>query len=228
MERIHKELRKSGVYRIVSVVNNRMYIGSTMNLIKRKNAHFCSLRKGSHWNPQLQEHFNTYGESDLCFSILEYCSEEERVAREQFYIDNYNPSFNVSRNAFAPMKDMHHTNDALKKISESSKRLWLDPAYREFQENKVVSLDTRNKMRDSHIGKKQSQSEIDAKKIRVKKLWQTKEYRDSHIRGLKNRIQSEEHKRKNSEAQKLWWADPENRKRQRESRLLRWQKQKTA
>lgn len=36
-----------------------------------------------------------YGYSKFRFEILEYCSVEELLKREQFYLDNYKPEYNI-------------------------------------------------------------------------------------------------------------------------------------
>jgi|GEM_PF-4779364 len=82
-----------GIYEIVNTLNNNRYIGSSIDIRNRKNAHFSSLRKGNHPNPHFQKAFNKYGESSFCFNVLEDMGEDadELSVRlqEQEYISSH-------------------------------------------------------------------------------------------------------------------------------------------
>ena len=92
---------KSGIYKIVSIVNpNKIYIGSAVNIKERWNRHLSELRKGKHGEHRhLQHHFNKYGEEDFQFSVLENCEPKQLLNLEQFYLDDLKPSFNICGNA---------------------------------------------------------------------------------------------------------------------------------
>jgi group I intron endonuclease len=85
---------KSGIYQIVSIVNNRIYIGSSCNLSIRKSQHFKKLKNNKHPNSHLQNHCNKYGIEDLEFHLIECCSKEKLIEREQYWIDTLSPEFN--------------------------------------------------------------------------------------------------------------------------------------
>ena len=87
----------SGIYRIQSKVNNKIYIGSSINFKSRKYSHFKSLKNKKHTNKHLQNHVNKYGIDDFQFSILEYCPKDKLIEREQYYIDTLNPEFNICK-----------------------------------------------------------------------------------------------------------------------------------
>lgn len=83
-------LLQTGVYKIVNAVNGKVYIGSAgVSLRRRNNEHYCTLRKGQHTNNHLQNSWNKYGENAFEFIILERCSPELCLIREQFWIDFY-------------------------------------------------------------------------------------------------------------------------------------------
>jgi hypothetical protein len=65
----------------------------------RKFTHLHELRKNKHHNPKLQNHFNKYGDSDLQFIVLSGCDPADLLKQEQFYIDAYNPYFNICKTA---------------------------------------------------------------------------------------------------------------------------------
>lgn len=89
-----KEL-KSGIYKIVNKLNGKIYIGSAVNLIKRKNQHLHYLRKGTHPNIHLQRSYNKHGEESFIFIIIERCKIQELISKEQFYMNNLKPQYNI-------------------------------------------------------------------------------------------------------------------------------------
>ena len=85
----------SGIYLIT--INYKIYIGSSNNIYKRRASHLYRLRKNTHNNPILQNLFNKYGENLFTFSILENCSVDDLLKREQYWIDLMNPYININR-----------------------------------------------------------------------------------------------------------------------------------
>jgi group I intron endonuclease len=79
-----------GIYSIKNKITNEQYIGSSINLQRRKIEHFSSLRQNTHPNAKLQAAFSTYGESNFEYSILEICSKEELESIEEGLIKKYN------------------------------------------------------------------------------------------------------------------------------------------
>lgn len=53
-------MRLSGVYKIVNNITGVIYVGSAIDLKKRKTFHFYHLRKNNHCNNYLQKAFNKY------------------------------------------------------------------------------------------------------------------------------------------------------------------------
>lgn len=92
---------QSGIYYIKDNTNGKVYVGSAVNLKRRKSQHFSLLRKNQHPNPQLQACFNK--KHDIKFFIAERCLEESLLLREQEYLDrmwdNGVTCFNVSPEA---------------------------------------------------------------------------------------------------------------------------------
>lgn len=74
---------KSGVYKIVNIVNGKFYVGSSININKRWGEHKRSLRKNCHNNDFLQKSWNKHGEINFKFEILEIVIDEtELILRE--------------------------------------------------------------------------------------------------------------------------------------------------
>ena len=45
----------------------------------------------------MQEHYNRYGEADLQFTFLVGCSRKNLMKTEQFFIDAFDPYFNLNK-----------------------------------------------------------------------------------------------------------------------------------
>ena len=75
------------VYKIKNLVNNKVYIGSTVNTKNREYKHFWMLNKGIHDNEHLQKSFNKYGSKNFVFEIVETCEEKDLFIKENYYIE---------------------------------------------------------------------------------------------------------------------------------------------
>lgn len=76
-----------GVYVILNKVNNKKYIGKSINIKSRWANHISSLRMNKHYNTYLQNAWNKYGEENFSFKVLCYSDDNEELNRkEKFYI----------------------------------------------------------------------------------------------------------------------------------------------
>jgi len=90
----------TGIYKIKSKIKpERIYMGSAINIGKRWSSHLRQLKANIHGNIKLQRHFNKYGEADLQFSVLLGCEKEDLIKTEQYFLDSYNPWFNICQKA---------------------------------------------------------------------------------------------------------------------------------
>ena len=87
---------RTGVYIIRNKIDNRIYIGSSIDIDKRVKRHKYDLNKGNHHSRYLQRFVNKYGIDSLVFKIKELCEIDIVLEREQFYIDTLKPDFNVN------------------------------------------------------------------------------------------------------------------------------------
>ncbi len=73
-----------GIYKIINKFNNKIYIGSSINIRKRINRHF---------NDYLQNAWNKYGEEIFTYEVLEIIyNVNDLMDREQHFIDINNAS----------------------------------------------------------------------------------------------------------------------------------------
>src|SRR5688500_5336291 len=78
------------IYRIRNIVNNKAYIGSTVDFKPRINRHLSMLKRNIHHSKLLQNAWNKYGENNFVFEVLFYtvCL-DTLVNFEQLLIDTY-------------------------------------------------------------------------------------------------------------------------------------------
>lgn len=96
---------KSGIYQIRNTVNNKIYVGSTVDFEFRKREHFYRLNKGIHYNKHLQKAWNKYGSECFEFEVLEVCQITFLQEKEQTWIDKldaYNKGYNNNPYAYRP------------------------------------------------------------------------------------------------------------------------------
>lgn len=81
-----------GIYKITNIINGKCYIGQSVNIQKRFNAH-----KSVAFNPNskcynylLYRAIRKYGLNNFLFEILEECSEDKLDEKEILYIAKYN------------------------------------------------------------------------------------------------------------------------------------------
>lgn len=90
-------LKTPGVYIIFNTKNGKKYIGSTVNLYTRLQKHRSLLRSNKHENSYLQNAWNKYGELYFQYSILEFSNLENLTIKEQYWIDQCNPEYNITK-----------------------------------------------------------------------------------------------------------------------------------
>lgn len=84
---------KSGIYKIVNLLNEKIYIGSSKDVDKRFKRHLRDLRKGRHHNIYLQRSWGKYGGEFFKFEVIEETA--DLFPREQYWIDFLKPAYNI-------------------------------------------------------------------------------------------------------------------------------------
>lgn len=82
-----------GIYSIKNLINNKIYIGSSINITKRINQHFNNLKNNKHNNKHLQFSYNKYGIKNFSYEILEIFDNIDRnelFKIEADYLEKYN------------------------------------------------------------------------------------------------------------------------------------------
>ena len=216
----------SGIYQIQSKIKPiRIYVGSAINVSKRRQQHTSLLRRCSHPNKKLQRHYNKYGEEDLVFSVLLGCEKRELTEKEQFFIDSLKPWFNLrphansnlgikfSMGARQNMSKAHIGNkwtesQRVKMIKILTGRPMSEKSRKALDErNKVMrnSPETRDKISKAQIGKKLSAEHKEKLRQVGYKRKQTDEAKLKVSIFQKGRQKSEEEKRKISDGLKKYY-----------------------
>jgi len=113
---------KSGIYSITCKVNNKVYIGSSVNIAKRWREHLSLLRSGKHPNQHLRHAFTKYGEESFSFSIVVGCEPEMLLIEEEKQIiihNSFHDGFNLVETPTTNMLGFKHTEESLKKMSDA-------------------------------------------------------------------------------------------------------------
>lgn len=105
-----------GVYQIRNLVTNDRYVGSAVDFARRRRDHFALLRRGRHHSVHLQRAYDKYGEAAFTFEVLAECDAKFALAAEQNLLTAQAGSYNIARDACAPMSGRKHTPATREKI----------------------------------------------------------------------------------------------------------------
>jgi len=92
---------KCGIYIFTNLINGKRYIGSSKNLYDRLRIHVHNLNNNKAHNKHFQASWNKNGEENFIYSILEFCNEDIRFEREQYYLSVLKPEYNLTENVVA-------------------------------------------------------------------------------------------------------------------------------
>jgi group I intron endonuclease len=122
---------------IQNKVNNKIYIGQTLDIDARWKAHKNALRNNKHGNDYLQKSWNKYGEDNFEFKVLQECDEEDLNIFETLYINILKTLAPDGYNLVEGGSSKKPSEKIRQKISKACK-------------GKKRSLETRQKMSENH------------------------------------------------------------------------------
>lgn len=86
-----------GIYRFTNIKNGKVYVGSSLNIKKRRLEHLRRLKLGNHINSHFQYAFNKYKAKSFVFDIIELVdNEDDLIPRESYWVQKLN-SLDASR-----------------------------------------------------------------------------------------------------------------------------------
>jgi hypothetical protein len=135
-----------GIYIIWSNIKpEKMYIGSSINLISRCNRHFSMLKNNKHYNKKLQNHVNKYGVNDLqlCLHMIDNNLTTKELRNIEYKeIKNYD----VVNKGFNLIYDENFVGNYPKSKEQVLK---ISKARREDINNKVINILQNSKIIDT-------------------------------------------------------------------------------
>jgi group I intron endonuclease len=164
-------LKKSGVYAIINLKNNKKYIGSTKCFKNRLNEHNRMLKAKKHQNKYLQNAFTKNQSKDFLFEIIEIS--DDYLNLEQRYLDNIfsctnikKKYYNISCKAICPPNNLGKklTKEHKLKIGAAQKGVLSSNFGKKHSNeirlkmsisklNKKHTMETKNKISTSNLGK---------------------------------------------------------------------------
>ena len=161
-----------GIYIIKCNVDNKVYIGQSINLKKRINEHKSLLKRNKHTNYHLQNSFNKYGEKNFIFDFLEILDEKDYTKErldfleikyiEKFHSNKRYNGFNIENGGNSVGKLGEETRKKLSialKGNKNNANAWTGK-HHTTETKKLLSRKLKGK--PSHWkGKKQSKEQIE-------------------------------------------------------------------
>lgn len=83
-----------GIYKITNTINNKVYIGQSVNITARWTKHKNDSKKEEFSHYPLYRSFNKYGVDNFTFEVVEECSVDYLDEKEKYWIKYYNSFYN--------------------------------------------------------------------------------------------------------------------------------------
>lgn len=160
-----------GIYKITNKINNKIYIGQSNNIKRRKNEHRCIKHET---NQSLKKAYIKYGLENFEFEVLEKCKLEELNGKEKYWIELLKPQYN--RTSGGDGSPNHKVSEETRKLLKQKGKEFWDNLNEETKQKIIsqnlkgpaignkVSEETRNKLRKANLGKVQSKETIEKRK----------------------------------------------------------------
>jgi hypothetical protein len=106
--------KPSGVFQVKNFANDKVLLGSSLNLEGSLNKHRFMLKIGSHTNKALQQDWNEYGPDKFTFDVLEVVKikddpnfnlDDELTLLEQIWLEELQPVGERGYNANARIRE---------------------------------------------------------------------------------------------------------------------------
>ena len=123
------------IYKATNTVNNKVYIGQTINTLEyRKNQHFRETKRPNRPNTYFHNAINKYGESSFVFEEIDSANTQEELdCKERYWISFYHSNdrgkgYNLDEGGRSGGKKSEETR---KKIGITTLEKWKDSVTRE-------------------------------------------------------------------------------------------------
>lgn len=186
-----------GIYRYTNIINGKRYIGQSVDIEGRYKHHIRSSKEDIP-KTLIDKAIAKYGLANFRFEILEYCSKEELDEREIYWINyyytfllrkdglgyGYNMSEGGSFGSEPYNKGKHLSEEQKKKISISCS-FYKGTLHSQYGRHK--SDDTKQKLRNANLGKKQSKETIEKRRKKLTGIVKSDEFKQRMSNDKKSR-----------------------------------------
>lgn len=215
---LHEHFENSStIYYIENINNGRGYVGSSWQCLKRIHEHFYTLRAGKHCNQFLQRAFPK-GRWAVC--ILEVCSRENLIPREQFWIDELHCVLSGYNLAPIAGGSAMGNPEVAKKVSQSLKTYYANPEVLKHRSEVMKVYFKKPGNLEKHSASVKAgftESRRLANKARIKAWWAANPEKRAGMQKRSREFWGDvEKKEKRVAEMRKVFADPEYRKRQSE------------
>lgn len=131
-----------GIYKITNKINNKVYIGQSIDIEKRWRAHIYRSTK-EEYQEYLYQAIRKYGINKFDFSIIEECSSDQLDEREQYWIeyyDSYKNGYNMTIGGNGNRENCEKANEK-RKVAVLAYQLD-GTFYKEFESISLASRET--------------------------------------------------------------------------------------
>jgi group I intron endonuclease len=125
-------MNQCGIYMIRCEPTGEVYVGASVNVVKRIREHFYRLEKGIHRNHRLQSAYNKYGKESFISEVLLYCDPNSLEMHGKSIIEQLKPEFNIvhtehtkgdlDRTFRAVRKGLKEQNKFIKRLEKTVRR----------------------------------------------------------------------------------------------------------
>lgn len=115
---------KSGIYMLTNIITGNIYIGQSTNLYSRLSRYYSKSYLKNKGTFIISKALVKYGYTNFSLSILEYCDKDLLFTREQYYLDQLSPVYNILKLAGSSLS-YKHTKESKNKISKALKGIYI-------------------------------------------------------------------------------------------------------
>jgi group I intron endonuclease len=137
MTRLKKENRIAGIYKIINNINNKVYIGESLDIYERWDKHKEDLNNNTHHSFKLQQDYNIYGKEHFNFEIIEQISNDFYLIVQQcillIYEDKYIKEYDSVENGY----NLEYT---LEKVLNKEKSMFNDVLISDKNINTLITI----------------------------------------------------------------------------------------
>lgn len=113
-------VREGGIYAIITLHNNKVYVGRANSFQRRFRKHREALKYNKHYSKYLQRVYNKYGKENIYYIILENVCIANQENRELYWIQYFNSvkeGYNATLNTHVNFMDKSFIKDNVQRMS---------------------------------------------------------------------------------------------------------------